>query len=119
MIVIKNPKKLTTIVKRLKGEGKKVGFVPTMGALHDGHISLIKKARKENGIVVLSIFVNPTQFGPKEDYKKYPRNFSRDNAIAKKSSVDIIFAPSVKDMYSEGFATYVEGTELSKILEPL
>lgn len=107
-----------------------------MGALHDGHVSLIKKARKETDIVVLSIFVNPTQFGPKEDYKKYPRNLSRDSNIAKKAGVDIIFAPSVKDMYprfarvplaeplathsrssqSEG-GTYVEEKELSKILE--
>lgn len=88
-----------------------------MGCLHNGHISLIKKARKETDVVVLSIFVNPTQFGPKEDYKKYPRNFSRDSAIAKKAGVDIIFAPSTKKMYEKGFATYVEETNLSKILE--
>ncbi len=110
-----------------------------MGALHDGHVSLIKKARKENDIVVLSIFVNPTQFGPKEDYKKYPRNFSHDNTIAKKEGVDIIFAPSVEDMYPvksphqrrgsrpgrltsngvnpDNFSTYVEETGLSSILE--
>jgi pantoate--beta-alanine ligase len=99
MEIIKSPTKLTTTIKRLKGKGKKIGFVPTMGSLHNGHISLIKKTRKENDIVVLSIFVNPTQFGPKEDYKKYPRNLSRDSAIAKKAGVDIIFAPEVKDMY--------------------
>ena len=139
METIKSPNKLTSIIKLIKRRGQTVGFVPTMGALHDGHISLIKKARKENDIVVLSIFVNPTQFGPKEDYKKYPRNFSRDNAIAKKAGADIIFAPEVKDMYPirsphqrcgsrlgrltsngaspEGFSTYVVEEGLSKILE--
>lgn len=124
MKIIKQPHKLTLTIKSLKKGGKTVGFVPTMGSLHDGHVSLIKKAREENDIVVLSIFVNPTQFEPKEDYKKYPRNFSRDSNIAKKAGVDIIFAPSVKDMYpftrrsskSEG-RTYVEETNLSKILE--
>lgn len=124
MQIIKSPNKLTSTIKSLKKRGKSIGFVPTMGALHEGHVSLIKKARKENDIVVLSIFVNPTQFGPKEDYKKYPRNLSRDSAIAKKAGVDIIFAPVVKEMYplahrssqSEG-GTYVEETALSKILE--
>lgn len=137
MKTIKEPHKLTSKIKTLKKQGKTVGFVPTMGYLHSGHVSLIKKARKETDIVVLSIFVNPTQFGPKEDYKKYPRNLSRDSAIAKKAGVDIIFAPSVKGMYpvrnksrryvgtarhcisggiSNG-ATYVEETKLSSILE--
>jgi pantoate--beta-alanine ligase len=117
MQIIKFPKKLTSIIKSLKRKGRTIGFVPTMGALHEGHVSLIKKAQKETDVVVLSIFVNPTQFGPKEDYKKYPRNFSRDNAIAKKAGVDIIFAPSTKQMYDENFVTYVEETNLSKILE--
>ena len=139
MEIIKNPSKLTARIKAIKKDGQTVGFVPTMGALHEGHVSLIKRARKENDIVVISIFVNPTQFGPKEDYKRYPRNLSRDRKIAQKEGVDIIFAPSVKDMYpirsphqrcgsrlgrltSNGvnpqiFSTYVEETELSKILE--
>ena len=117
MQIIKAPHKLTSIIKSLKKRGKTIGFVPTMGCLHDGHVSLIKKARKENDIVVLSIFVNPTQFGPKEDYKKYPRNFSRDTAIAKKAGVDIIFVPEVKDIYPKGFSTYVEENNLSHILE--
>ncbi len=117
MQIIKEPHKLTAIIKSYKKRGKTIGFVPTMGALHNGHVSLIKKARKENNIVVLSIFVNPTQFGPKEDYKKYPRNFSRDSAIAKKTGVDIIFAPEVKDIYKSGFSTYIEETNLSHILE--
>ncbi|MBU0533972.1 MAG: pantoate--beta-alanine ligase [Candidatus Omnitrophica bacterium] len=117
MKIIKKPYKLTARIKAIKKNGKTVGFVPTMGSLHEGHISLIKKARKENEIVVLSIFVNPTQFGPKEDYKKYPRNFSRDKAIAKKAGVDIVFAPSAENMYPEGVSTCVEETNLSKILE--
>ena len=117
MQTIKEPHKLTAIIKSLKKSGKTVGFVPTMGCLHNGHISLIKKARKETDVVVLSIFVNPTQFGPKEDYKKYPRNFSRDSAIAKKAGTDIIFAPPVEGIYPKGFSTYVEETNLSRILE--
>ncbi|MCK4904660.1 pantoate--beta-alanine ligase [bacterium] len=139
MKIIKQPHKLTLTIKSLKKGGKTVGFVPTMGSLHDGHVSLIKKARKENDIVVLSIFVNPTQFGPKEDYKKYPQNFSRDSNIAKKAGVDIIFAPAVEDIYPvrsrspkatatplmgtsngvhpEGFSTYIVEEDLSKILE--
>jgi pantoate--beta-alanine ligase len=117
METLKKPHKLTSIIKALKKKGKTIGFVPTMGYLHEGHVALIKKARKETDIVVLSIFVNPTQFGPKEDYKKYPRNFSHDSAIAKKEGVDIMFAPLVEGMYPDGFSTYVEETELSKTLE--
>lgn len=117
MKTFKKPYQLTKEIKNLHKKGKTIGFVPTMGSLHDGHISLIKKARKETDIVVLSIFVNPTQFGPKEDYKKYPRNFSRDSKIAKKEGVDIIFAPEVIYMYTKDHSTYTEETELSKILE--
>jgi len=76
-----------------------IGFVPTMGFLHEGHLSLIKSARKENDIVVLSIFVNPLQFGPTEDYAEYPRDFERDRALAESEQVDILFYPSVEEMY--------------------
>lgn len=90
------------------GDKKRIGFVPTMGSLHEGHVSLLRKAVKENDIVVLSIFVNPIQFGTGEDYKKYPRNFERDEAIAKNAGVDIIFCPLWKDMYPDGYKSYVE-----------
>jgi len=99
--------------------GKTIGFVPTMGALHKGHISLIRRSRRENDITVVSIFVNPTQFGPREDFKKYPRPFKKDVGICRREGVDLIFAPRVMDMYPEGFDTFItvgEKTGLSDIL---
>lgn len=87
-----------------------------MGALHEGHASLIKKARKENDIVVVSIFVNPSQFGPNEDYLRYPRPFDKDRKICLKEKVDIIFAPPVREMYPEGYLTYIRAEKMSDIL---
>lgn len=99
-------------IKKLKNRGKKIGFVPTMGALHDGHVSLIKKARKETDVVVVSIFVNPRQFGQNEDYEVYPRNLKADADICRQSGVDIIFAPTVKEMYPDDYLTRVEQEKL-------
>jgi len=96
-----------------KRRGKTVGFVPTMGYLHEGHTSLINIARKHADIVVVSIFVNPIQFGPSEDYDRYPRDIERDKEILEKMGVDIMFYPSVDDLYPEGFTTYVEVKGLS------
>lgn len=114
MQVIKNPKQLQDTMLELKKQGKKIGFVPTMGYLHEGHTSLIKCAKKENDIVVVSIFVNPLQFGKNEDLDKYPRDFERDKSICEREGVDYLFYPDYKDMYPEGFQTYVEVVELSK-----
>src|SRR5438309_1807823 len=97
-------------------KGKTIGFVPTMGALHQGHLSLLRRAKKENPISVLSIFVNPTQFGPNEDFTKYPREKKKDVLLAKQEKVDIIFYPSEKMMYPPGYLTYLEVKHLSDVL---
>ncbi len=88
-------------------EGKRVGFVPTMGALHEGHLSLVRAAKSQCDVVVASIFVNPLQFGPKEDLAKYPRDFDRDCELLKKEGVDFLFAPPVEEMYPAGAVTHV------------
>ncbi len=86
-------------VDSLRKQGRTIGLVPTMGALHEGHLSLVKKARGENDTVVVSIFVNPAQFGPGEDYKKYPRAFAGDKKLCEKEKVDIVFCPAAGEMY--------------------
>jgi pantoate--beta-alanine ligase len=97
--------------------GHVIGLVPTMGALHAGHASLIRAARARSGAVVVSIFVNPTQFGPSEDYSRYPRTFDADCALAESLGADVIFAPSVEDLYPNRAATFVEVESLSNRLD--
>ena len=94
-----------------------VGFVPTMGFLHSGHISLVKQSRKDNASTVVSIFVNPTQFGPKEDFKKYPRDEERDLAMLGKVGVDVVFMPAANDIYPQGSHTWVEVEGITEMLE--
>src|SRR3954471_13687161 len=98
-------------------ETNTIGIVPTMGALHAGHASLIRGAHNECGLVVVSIFVNPTQFGPNEDYARYPRTFDADCALAKAEGAGLIFAPSVEELYPAGAATFVEVEGLSDRLD--
>lgn len=100
----------------LRNRGKSVGFVPTMGALHKGHTSLIEKAKKDNDVVILSIFVNPTQFTAGEDYYSYPRDIEKDKTTASDIGVDYLFLPSVDEMYPEGYKTFVN---VEDITEPL
>jgi pantoate--beta-alanine ligase len=114
--VIKSIKKLTELLRKYKREGKTVGFVPTMGYFHEGHISLMKASKRECDITVLSIFVNPIQFGPKEDLKKYPRNLKRDFKMARSVGVDIVFYPSVRDMYPSHYLTCVGVEKLGDVL---
>ena len=104
MQVTKTVEETRTLVKAWKKTGKTIGLVPTMGFLHEGHASLIKKAREENDIVVVSDFVNPTQFGPTEDLGAYPRDFARDSALCESLGVDLIFNPEPENMYSDPHA---------------
>jgi len=105
-------------MKRLRLElAEPVGFVPTMGYLHDGHLALVKRARAENPSVVASIFVNPTQFAPQEDFESYPRNIQRDLALLEKEKTDIVFMPSVAEMYSPQFSSWVEVGKITERLE--
>ena len=102
--------------KELKKQTGTIGFVPTMGFLHQGHLSLVERARKENDVVVLSIFVNPLQFGPNEDYDRYPRDLDRDAGLAEKAGVDFIFHPDVKEMYPEAPLTQVDVKQITERL---
>lgn len=113
---IEDVSRMLTFVKMIKKEGKSIGFVPTMGYLHEGHLSLVRAAKKHTDVVVMSIFVNPKQFGPEEDFEKYPRDLRRDEALARDAGADVIFYPSLKDMYPEGYATYVTVEKLTGTL---
>ncbi|WP_457622302.1 pantoate--beta-alanine ligase [Persephonella sp.] len=106
-MLVRDISEMKSIVKDLKRKGKTIGFVPTMGYLHEGHVSLIRSSKKDNDITVVSIFVNPLQFGENEDLDRYPRDLKKDQGICEKEGVDYLFYPSYKDMYPEGFSTYV------------
>jgi pantoate--beta-alanine ligase len=116
MKVIRKNSIMQKVADKLREEGKSIGFVPTLGALHQGHLSLMQRARRENDILIISIFVNPTQFGPGEDYRRYPRPFEKDKSLARREGADIIFYPSVSEMYGKGYSTYVEVEKFSKRL---
>lgn len=107
-MIIETVKELREYLAGQRAAGKTVGFVPTMGFLHEGHLSLIREAKAENDVVVVSDFVNPTQFGPNEDFESYPRNIERDTELALSAGADVIFYPSVSEMYPPGSSTYVE-----------
>ncbi len=114
MKIITSTEDMQKTALALKRAGKRIGLVPTMGFLHEGHLSLIKLARRQADVVVLSIFVNPTQFGANEDFSRYPRDFERDRALCAAAGVDIIFNPVPEAMYPAGYSVYVEENVLSK-----
>ncbi|MBU0712976.1 pantoate--beta-alanine ligase [bacterium] len=116
MQVIKKIDNLRVILGKYRKIGKRIALVPTMGYFHAGHLSLIDAIRKKADIVVLSLFVNPMQFGPGEDLVRYPRDFERDERLARERGADIIFYPEACDMYTELFSTYVVTDQLSEVL---
>ena len=107
MLIFKTVAEAQSACAQLRGEGRILGLVPTMGALHEGHLSLARAAKAECDIVAASIFVNPTQFGPNEDFSKYPRTFEQDCALLEGEGVEMIFAPTVDEMYPSGASTFV------------
>lgn len=117
MIITRNIKEINKVVFNKKTQKKRIGFVPTMGALHDGHLSLIKCSSQENDITVVSIFVNPTQFNNKEDYRNYPRNDEKDLKKLKINSCDIVFIPEVDEMYPDEKSKVFDFQGLDKVME--
>lgn len=114
MRVIKSIDQMRSLSEHLKKENKRIGFVPTMGFLHEGHLSLIRLAKKQSDVIVVSIFINPTQFGPNEDYNRYPRDFASDEEKCREEAVDILFYPTAEDMYTPNFKTYVYTKDLAE-----
>lgn len=108
MLIIEKVREMQDYSESLRGRGGKIAFVPTMGSLHHGHVSLLQEGRKVGHCLVTSIYVNPTQFGPKEDLSKYPRNFVEDRRLCEAAGVDVIFYPSDREMYPENYQTYVD-----------
>ena len=118
MEIINRRQRMSSVARKIRREqDRTVGLVPTMGALHEGHLSLVREARRMCDVVVVSVFVNPTQFGPGEDFEHYPRDLTKDTALLTDYNVDYIFAPTVEEMYPKGFATFVNVEGLSEQLE--
>ena len=113
MELITKINKLKAVVRKARAAGLRIGFVPTMGALHEGHLSLVKKARESADVVVVSIFVNPLQFSPSEDFAKYPRNLSHDVELLTRYAVDFVFAPTPDEFYAKDFETRIDVGDLA------
>ncbi|MFH1656075.1 MAG: pantoate--beta-alanine ligase [Candidatus Omnitrophota bacterium] len=116
MKIVRSAREMQRLSTDLRIKGKSIGFVPTMGYLHEGHLSLMRRARKDCDVSIISIFVNPAQFGPSEDYRKYPRDLNRDERLAKSAGVDILFSPSAKEIYPDKYFTYVNVEQLADSL---
>jgi pantoate--beta-alanine ligase len=117
MEIINRRPRMASLTRKLRRENKTIGFVPTMGALHEGHLSLVAEARQMCDVVIVSIFVNPAQFARGEDYEKYPRDLTADAALLTEYQVDYIFTPDTEEIYHEGFSTYVYVEGLTETLE--
>ncbi len=117
MEIINRNQRMASIARKLRRENKTVGFVPTMGALHEGHLALVREARKMSDVVIVSIFVNPAQFGPGEDFERYPRDLTADASQLAEYEVDYVFAPDTDEIYVPGFSTYVYVEGLTETLE--
>jgi pantoate--beta-alanine ligase len=117
MKIIQTVQQMRAAVGECKRAGKSIGFVPTMGALHAGHLSLVRAAREQSDVVIASVFVNPTQFGPNEDFVKYPRTFENDCALLAQEKTDIVFSPATEEIYPPGATTYVTVEGLSERLD--
>jgi pantoate--beta-alanine ligase len=118
MEIINRRQRMSSVARKIRREqDRTIGLVPTMGALHEGHLSLVREARRMCDVVVVSVFVNPAQFGPGEDYERYPRDLTKDTALLTDYNVDYIFAPAVEEIYPKGFSTYVTVEGLSEQLE--
>jgi pantoate--beta-alanine ligase len=113
-MVISSPSQMRARAAALRAEGRRIAFVPTMGYLHAGHVSLLEEGRRRGDILVLSIFVNPTQFGPKEDLSRYPRDLDGDLETAQRAGVDLAFVPEAADMYPPGYQTFVDVRDVQK-----
>ncbi len=117
MEIVSTMREMCSISDELRKGGKTIVLVPTMGYFHEGHLSLMGEGRKRGDVLVVSLFVNPTQFGESEDYEVYPRDFSRDKSLAEGTGVDILFVPAMEEMYPEGYQTFVEVERLTESME--
>ncbi len=115
MLIVRKIQEMQSLANDFRKE-KKIGFVPTMGFLHEGHLSLVRRSKEMADLTVVSIFVNPIQFGPNEDFERYPRDFERDRTLLEKENVDVLFYPQIEEMYPEGYRTYVKVTEIEDYL---
>ncbi|MGL4257617.1 MAG: pantoate--beta-alanine ligase [Microbacterium sp.] len=117
MRIVRTVAEVRAAVRDARSRGATIGLVPTMGALHDGHLSLVRAARAANDLVVMSLFVNPTQFGPSEDLAAYPRDEERDARLAEEAGVDVLFAPGVAEVYPDGFSTSIHIAGITDVLD--
>ena len=114
MTIIRSASRMAAVSRRLQREGRRIGVVPTMGCLHEGHRSLIRRAASQNDAVIVTVFVNPLQFGPREDFRRYPRTLTRDIHLARSAGADVVFAPSMEQIYPRGCQTRVEPGPLAQ-----